>query len=100
MNIIERCSKCGQIICGCALVISFALGIYLGDADSPSASAAEAVVTGPVSGFTGAGGHLTVVANQITDEIYSAPPVGPSAPKQPLATGAPRGFVPTGPPGP
>jgi hypothetical protein len=54
----------------------------------------------PVSGFTGAGGNVTAVTNQITDESYPATPVGPLAPKTPLASGAPRGFVPTGLPGP
>src|SRR5262249_49452167 len=100
MNINQRCAKCGQIICGCAVTISFVVGIYLGDGDLPSASATEVIITAPVSGFTGAGRDLNAVANQITDESYSASPVGPSAPKRSLATGALRGFIPTGLPGP
>jgi len=100
MNIIARCSKCGRIICLGAFLISFGIGIYWEEADLPSASAAEVVATAPVSGFTGSGGHPMIVANQITDESYSAAPMGPSGPKKPLSTGAPRGFVPTGPAGP
>jgi hypothetical protein len=96
MNIIQRCAKCGQIICRCATAISIALGIYLGDADFLSASATEAAVTAPGSGVTG--GNVTAVVNQVTDEVYSASHVGPTAPKRPFATGAPRGL--TGLPGP